>query len=363
MKQLVHQIVAVLMLWIGSAGLSWAQSNPPAPPSSAASAAGSAWPTCQGKFMNPITDICWSCVFPLKIGSATLISDNQEDNGSSGGSPLCSCTNNGLPTVGVKISFWEPARLVEVVRSPYCFPSLGGIKIDVGIFAPAHTHPANSGQSPTTFYQAHWYVNPMLFWLQVLVDDSCLEQGVFDLAYFTEVDPLWANTELAFILNPDAALFANVVAQAACAADCVAASVGFPLNTLFWCAGCQGSMYPLAGWVGAHVGGVESSTLLVQRMTNKMHREGLIWAASGSKGLCGYYVQPIMDKTNYKLQLIYPVRNTDKWFGKCCHPFGRTTSIFEAGKEFPYKGEDFAYQLFRKRDCCEASSLTSFATP
>ena len=27
-----------------------------------------AGPTCQGRFMNPITDICWSCVFPLTIG-------------------------------------------------------------------------------------------------------------------------------------------------------------------------------------------------------------------------------------------------------------------------------------------------------
>ena len=325
-------------------------------------------PTCNGKFMNPITDICWSCVFPLKVGSATIISDNQEDNGSSGGSPVCMCTNNGIPKVGVKMSFWEPSRTVEVVRQPYCFPSLGGITIDVGIAAGWHAHPhANPTPEETrtqaTFYQVHWYINPLLFWLEVLVDDSCLEQGVFDLAYFTEVDPLWASSELAFILNPDAALFANIVAQAACAGDCVAATVGFPLNTLFWCAGCQGSMYPLDGWISAHVGGVQASALLAQRMTNKMHREGLIWAASGSQGLCGYYVQPIMDKTNYKLQMVYPVRNTDKWFGKCCHPFGRTTSIWGAGKEFPYKGEDFAYQLFRKRDCCQASSLTNFATP
>ena len=23
--------------------------------------------TCKGKFANPITDICWSCMFPLRI--------------------------------------------------------------------------------------------------------------------------------------------------------------------------------------------------------------------------------------------------------------------------------------------------------
>jgi hypothetical protein len=36
--------------------------------SNSASAAGAA--TCTGKFPNPITDICWSCILPLSIGSA-----------------------------------------------------------------------------------------------------------------------------------------------------------------------------------------------------------------------------------------------------------------------------------------------------
>ena len=48
-------------------------------------------------------------------------------------------------------------------------------------------------------------------------------KGSFDLAYLTEVDPLWNDDELTLILNPDAVLFANPVAIAACAADCVAA--------------------------------------------------------------------------------------------------------------------------------------------
>jgi len=40
-----------------------------------------AGPTCQGRFMNPITDICWSCVFPLTIGSAAVLADGQDDIG------------------------------------------------------------------------------------------------------------------------------------------------------------------------------------------------------------------------------------------------------------------------------------------
>ena len=79
---------------------------------------------------------------------------------------------------------------------------------------------------------------------------------------------------------------------------------------------------------------------------------GAIVGGAGAAGLCGYYMQPIMDKTHYKMQMVYPVPNTQKDAGQCCQPFGRTTMIWGAGKEFPVTGEDFSYQIFRKRNCC-----------
>jgi conjugal transfer pilus assembly protein TraU len=222
----------------------------------------------------------------------------------------------------------------------------------MGIAAPRGHRAHQNERASHSFYQVHWYMNPLMYWLEVLYDDVCLERGEFDIAYITEVDPLWDDSELAFILNPDVALFANPAAQAVCAADCVAATAGFPRSELFWCAGCQGSMYPLTGHVGGHVGGVQASALLAQRMTNKLHRELLMWAGSGESGLCGFYPQVLMDKQNYKLQMVYPIPNTTKIAGRCCQPYGRTTAVWGAGKEFPVKGEDFVYQIFRKRNCC-----------
>lgn len=243
--------------------------------------------------------------------------------------------------------------MVEVVRHPWCFPSLGGLNLDPGVHAPRHGGDAHSGKGGS-FYQAHWYINPVLYWLEVLLEDVCLESGQFDLAYMTELDPLWNDSELTFILNPDVALFANPIAQAVCAADCVAATAGFPIDSLYWCAGCQGSIYPLNGWVATHIGGVQASTLITQRMTAKMHRELLIWAGSGTTGECGYYPQPLMAKSNYKMQMVYPIPNTNKIDKRCCQPYGRTTTVWGAGKEYPFKGEDFAYMVFRKRNCCES---------
>jgi conjugal transfer pilus assembly protein TraU len=308
-----------------------------------------AGPTCHGQFMNPITDICWSCMFPLTLGSATLVSDGQPDI-SNPSSPVCFCSNP--PRIGVAIGFWEPVRLVDVTRTPFCMVGLGGLAIDPGIEVPRGAQVGHDSQTRNSFYQVHWYANPILSWLEVLLDFPCLEKGPLDLAYLTEVDPLWADDELAAILNPEAVLFANVVAKAACAADCVAASAGMPLASLFWCAGCQGSIYPMTGHVSAHVGDVQASVLLAERMTAKMHRQLTTFDGAGSQGLCGYYPLPIMDKTHYKLQMVYPVPATAKEGGQCCQPYGRTTMIWGSGKAYPVSGEDFAYQIFRKRNCC-----------
>jgi conjugal transfer pilus assembly protein TraU len=309
--------------------------------------------TCKGKFANPVTDICWSCVFPIYIAGAKINPFQQEDANLVSGAPICWCRNP--PKIGVKVSFWEPLRRVDVVREPFCMTSLGGVKMDPGFDAPQHGRSNTDAQTKSSFYQAHWYIDPVIFYLQAVLDNSCLENLSFDVAYLTELDPLWNDDELTRILNPDVYLFANLPARAACAADCVTATAGFPNNLFYWCGGCQGSMYPLNGNVGAHVGGVQASSLIVQRLTAKMHREGLMWGAHGEAGLCGYYPIPIMDKTAYKYNMLYPIPQTKKIAGKCCQPFGRTTTLWGAGREFPFEGEDFAYQIFRKRNCCQGA--------
>ena len=89
-------------------------------------AAGAA--TCVGRFPNPITDICWSCILPLSIGGATLGDIGGQEDIPNPSSPLCSCGVN--PIIGLSIGFWEPARHVEAVRKPFCLVSLGGVDLD-----------------------------------------------------------------------------------------------------------------------------------------------------------------------------------------------------------------------------------------
>ena len=306
---------------------------------------------CQGKFVNPFTDICWSCVFPITIGGISVSGELKEPSGSH--NLVCTCPRWPIPKVGVPVSFWEPVRLVDVTREPYCMVNLGGFKIAGGDNSHKHAGSVATGGGGSArslkhdFYQVHWYVYPVIYWLELLTDFLCLEKGSLDIAYLTEIDPFWNDDETSFIINPEAVLFANPIAQAACAADCVTATSGFPLDLLFWCGGCQGSLYPFTGSISAHVGGVQASLLATERMIAKLHREGLLWGYIGDAGLCDKYPMPIIRKGQYKTQMVYPIPVTNG-----CQPLGRSEILWGSGKEFPYKGEDFGYLIWRKRNCC-----------
>ena len=74
-------------------------------------------PTCTGKFVNPITDVCWSCLFPLSIGGAKIWPGNRPDTNNPA-SPVCACADP-LPRIGISVGFWEPARLADVTMKPW----------------------------------------------------------------------------------------------------------------------------------------------------------------------------------------------------------------------------------------------------
>ncbi|WP_238446655.1 TraU family protein [Azohydromonas australica] len=83
---------------------------------------------CTGCFPNPLTDLCWSRILPISIGSATVAGLGGQENIANPPSPLCSRGVN--PIVGLSVGCREPVRHVEVVHRPFCLPSLGGVDLD-----------------------------------------------------------------------------------------------------------------------------------------------------------------------------------------------------------------------------------------
>lgn len=332
---------------------------------------------CKGTFPNPVTDVCWSCLFPMKVAGVRVSSSGVTDP-ETDAPAVCTCQRGPAVVPGFNMSFWEPLRTVEIVREPYCLVSLGGVSMDPGINAPRHGQSSRRSASAassftgakggdavdniasgTAFYQAHWYHTPWLFVLEAVVDTSCLENAAWDLAYLTELDPLWGDALASFVLAPESAIFANPVAVGACALDCTAAGLAAPRPELFWCNGCQGSLYPLSGWIASKTSHLQAWHLIAARMSVKLAREGLLWAAYGKKGQCGPYFEPIPRKDVWRTQLTYPSVTASG--SRCCHPLGAPTQVWGAGKTPAVSGEDGAILLWRLRDCCAAMELTNDA--
>lgn len=305
---------------------------------------------CEGRLPNLISDVCWSCMFPLEF-NGLLTLDNDQLGTETFNQFFCSCD---VGVYGVSFGMWEPVRIVEVTRTPYCLVTLNGLQLAAGLPAKEPGMRTGGGEDGTTagaFYHVHWYLNPLLHWLGLLLDFECIERAGLDLAYLSELDPTWDDDRLAMLLAPETALVGNLAGVASCAADCVATTTGWPQNELWWCAGCTGMLVPPSGNVSAHVSGRQTSALLAARLTARMHRVGATLYTHGSKGVCAGFIAPYLNKEVYKMAMLSP-RGQGKRRGRCCEPFGASPELWASGSEWPVTGEDFAYLLFRKRDCC-----------
>jgi conjugal transfer pilus assembly protein TraU len=300
-----------------------------------------------GSPLNPVTDLCWQCIFPVSIAGIEIIPGPSENNVPDlSGMPVCTCPAPPplFIRIGIPVSFWEPARYVETVKDPYCFPSLGlGLSSEGGFLGGGSQELSNASVDTSTFAQAHYFIYPVWSMMALLTDLVCVEHSGFDVAYLTEVDPLWQNDILAFILEPESILFANPVAQTACIADSVSTNAGLSMSPLFWCIGSGGSAYPLTGHVNDDNELMANSTIAA-RMVYKLAREGLV--CDPALYLCACVPTPIWVKHNYRMHIAKPVRDF------MCHPFGRTGLIWGALKNPPLVGDNFVWQLFRRRSCC-----------
>jgi len=355
-----------------------------------ASSAKAAVAPCPGAGGAPILSViagmCWECLLPVSIGPVQIGSNwAYPDSTNPGFTFACSCGVPPLGYVGIEFGWWEPGYLVDVVRQRGCAIGLGGVKIDLDALTTAITpgagavgagvgvlfyelkkfgvHQPNAGPGESEmkdgFYNVHMYNNYVASWLQKTMDTACLQASSYT-TYFSEIDIGWNDDTIAALFAPDSLLYGNIFAQMACAADCVTATLNTSIDILTWCAGCQGSIFPLSGRVPNQVGGVQASILLLERMLYKTARLSILRATHAHFGQAGvfngYCVQSsdiMLHKQHYRYQTYWPVPGTFMpHIGGCCYPFGRTTQFMEMMREFPSLGEDWLHGIWQKRHCC-----------
>ncbi len=322
--------------------------------------------SCTNQFPNLFNDVCWECMFPIRIGGNVVMdADNMLDNiseitgNADDYNPSqygCSCDVNGETAYGIYVSFWEPARVLEVTSQQGCFSFLFGMDMSEGIAAPRGT----KGRAPVTpldktFQHVHYYNSPLFKILEIFdASDFCSDYlfSDFDIAYMTEVDPIWNDDEMTVMVSPEAALFANPLSTAVCAiADCPAASVGYPLNALFWCGGCWGGLYPMTGNSGLVDSPVTTSSLLATRLLARLARVPIPPAVeldtSSVTAKCSGQIRPFLKKSQYRLTMLSPIPES-----KSYHSVGAPAVIWGEHRNVPATGEDHTYLLWRKRNCC-----------
>ena len=256
-----------------------------------------------GDMINPITDVCWECIFPITVGGVN-VTPNVKDF-SSYNALICGCPGTP-PKVGVPLTFWEPARMVDVTRHAYKLVGLGGIKLgSSSVKNRGSVSLISESPSHTSFHHVHYYVFPILSLLGILTDFQCVRWEL-DVAYMSEFDPLWGDDSLQNIFNPEAALFSNPLAQIACIADCTQSSLNKPTDKLFWCAGCEGSLYPFVGHIAHNVGPLQASSLILHRCVAKLHRMGIVKGYSETN-FCEPEIMHVIKKSLYKTQIVRPL--------------------------------------------------------
>lgn len=302
--------------------------------------------------VNPLTDVCWECLFPITVSGVNLT--HGKEDFTTYNTRVCVCP--GVPPkVGIPITFWEPLKMIDVTRHAYKLIGLGGISVgQENIKNRGCVGMIEESGSMTSFYHVHLYDYPLLSLLGIFTDFTCAEKGELNAAYMSEFDPMWNDDSLAAIFNAEAGLFANPLAQLACIGDCAQSSFSQPSDKLFWCAGCEGSLYPFSGFIAHHVGGIQASSLIVQRIIAKQHRMGLMKGYENDD-FCEPRYMPIVKKSLYKTQLVHPIPQTSG----PCHALGKSDMMWGAGKSYPRGGEDFVYLIWIKKQCCLDAVKTS----
>ena len=314
----------------------------------------------KGRF---ITDVCWTCLFPMKIFGIPIPVGNRAANRlpASTAAPLCICPGRtfGIPAPGISWELWQPSHTIELVQKPWCSPILFGLNLGgsgmssaaTGIALASLRGTAPQGATSTeseAFYNFHWLSFPVNEMIDMLKNEICSPRGGVDMdyLYFTEFDPTWNKELLALYTHPEIKLFTKVYAYAACIADAVAATAYRPIQTTFWCAGAWGMSYPFSGNAVTVGDTVESQFLAATRGIAAMHRRGLAKLTYGNKAICSDRFWFVLPKQQYQLQNMWPwpERKQARWIGESSFKWGQW-------RKLPARFEDRVILQWRYQSC------------
>ncbi len=299
--------------------------------------------------------ICWDAVFPISFPGGMTVGGSKPDGaGDTGGldNTVCSCNDkNGVPKFGFSAAYNNPARLMEVVRTPHCYPLLGGAKFSKSFVGAGEAAGKSFNASEKGFYQYHYYAFPLTAMLAILDVVNCNAEGFtdMDLMLMSEYIPTHADDELAFFMTMESVVLGAL--SPICVAECATSTAAKrPLESMYYCAGCWGSLYPFTGNIFTDGSMPRDTSLLTARALAQLHRMGIAHKTMGNDAKCGGKKARMVPKSQYTFSMIHPVAEADG--PNCTHVWGQNTFTWGEWRNIPMTGEDAIYMIFRYTDCC-----------
>lgn len=313
---------------------------------------------CAGSFINPITEVRWSCMFPISLGGISadtipvpeaalaILSDKMSIGAIS---PMCTC-GDPIPRVGLTFAMNTVFRIVESVKDPFCFPTLG-MQIGAGPFGTGGQFTGTESASATTFNYTHLVSFVPTQLLNLFIDSVCLQlsepYSPLSVIGLSEFEPWARSSEMALYLAPESILFANPVAQAYCMVDSMLTLAEFTDPIGYWCAGGH-SIFPLSNHT-TETEYVDAASINAAKYLFKLARSMQLLSCYGSIATCSCVPMPIWNKMEYRLQIAKPVPDI------FCRRIGKPSLTWNIPNKNPAlvpSADNLLFLIWRHRDCC-----------
>ncbi len=316
--------------------------------------------SCSGSFLNPITDVRWSCMLPITLAGVSFSDLGMPEAASAvladkmvgPISPVCFCVDP-IPRAGLTFAMNNVFRIGESVKDAGCMPSLG-FGIPLGSYFGQGGQDTGAGRqlSQTTFTYTHMLEFIPTAMLGVMIDVLCLQssdsKSPLTMMYFSEFMPQAKSSELALILAPESLLFANPIAQAYCMVDAALTIVELTDPIGYWCVGGH-SIFPLSNHA-VETEYVDAASINVAKMLFTSARTGqLLTCLNASSGVCSCLPSPIWNKIEYRFQIAKPIPDT------FCRRMGKPSLIWNIPNKNPAltkNVDNLAFLIWRRRNCC-----------
>jgi conjugal transfer pilus assembly protein TraU len=311
---------------------------------------GNAHASCSGSIFDPVTDVAWNGIFPIRVGGVAVATNGSLPDGAQGTvNPACTCTTSTQTYLGLNVGFWDIGYLAEVVDDAYCSPTLGTSfsGLNNGFHSGANSQVVTASH---VFKQVHWLSFPAFKLLNLLTDMSCLQGGDFDYLSLSEVMPDWSDDMLAALKDPKVFLLANPVADIACAGSNALAQVPgnflpATFDSFWWC--WWDNIYPLSGNVSLP-SILTTTAQLAGRQVFQYGELGLVQDYTSDPNGCAPGPAYIVKKSQWRFQFAKPVKSSvPMWVGQSELAWGN-------GKALPYAGSNFLLVTFQKKNCCQS---------